>query len=347
MSIHESVKAYYGRVLKNNGDLITDACCTSASLPPALQAMADKVHPDVRARYYGCGIVMPELLDGLQILDLGCGAGHDCFILAQLVGPRGRVTGIDMTTEQIELARRFETYHQEQFGYPRPNTRFMRGYLEELEVLPLEPNSIDVIVSNCVLNLSPDKSKVLQGAYRLLKEGGEMYFADVYASRRIPPELAEDEVLYGECLAGALYWNDFLAMARQAGFRDPRLVDHRPVRITDDDAQQKLGGIEFHSATFRLFKLSTLELACENYGQAVRYLGSIAHHPSRLQLDKHHDIEAGCVFPVCGNTYRMLNETRFRDYFNFYGSWERHFGILPGCGIASPFDEPSGASTCC
>lgn len=106
-----------------------------------------------------------------------------------------------------------------------------------------------------------------------------------------PEAVKNDPVLYGECLGGALYWNDFLTLAKQAGFSDPRLVSDRPLEITDPELLPRAGGINFHSATWRLFKLAGLESACEDYGQAVIYRGSIAEHPHHFAFDKHHTME--------------------------------------------------------
>ncbi|MBA1330760.1 methyltransferase type 11, partial [Candidatus Endoriftia persephone str. Guaymas] len=187
------------------------------------------------------------------------------------------------------------------------------GHIEQLDMLGLEDESFDIIVSNCVINLSPDKEAVLREAYRLLKPGGELYFSDVYADRRVPQVLLEDPVLYGECLSGALYWNDFQNLAKKVGFADPRLVEDRPITIDNADIEQKIGHIGFWSATYRLFKLEGLEPACEDYGQAVVYKGGIEGSEESFLLDGHHLIQKSKMFLVCGNTYRMLNETRFRD----------------------------------
>lgn len=347
--MHESVQDYYGKQLQSSADLKTDACCDISQVPSWLKPLLSNIHPEVSSRYYGCGLVCPAQLEGCRILDLGSGSGRDVYALAQLVGPSGEVVGVDMTDEQLAIAEQYRSHHAETFGYD--NVRFLKGYIEKLDELLLEEGSFDVVVSNCVINLSPDKDAVLAGVKRLLKPGGEFYFSDVYCDRRVPAEVRNDPVLYGECLGGALYWNDFLSLSQRQGFADPRLVEDRPLEVTDTVLAASTGTIRFYSATYRLFKLDELETDCEDYGQAVIYKGTIADHPERFVLDKHHDIETGRVFPVCGNTWRMLHDTRFADHFEFIGNFSRHYGLLEGCGKSIPFDNTSpsdgGAAPCC
>lgn len=352
--MQELVQAYYGQELHSSADLKTSACCDADAVPAWLKPLLARVHPEVSSRYYGCGLVCPPLLEGCRILDLGSGSGRDVYLLAQLVGASGEVVGVDMTPEQLEVARRHQAFHADQFGFA--NVRFLEGRIEALEQLDLEPGSFDVIVSNCVLNLSTDKPAVLRGVRRLLKPGGEFYFSDVYADRRLPSAVQKHPVLYGECIGGALYWNDFLRLATAAGFNDPRLVSDRPLEITAPELAALVGEARFYSATYRLFNIPELEDACEDHGQAVIYAGSIPESPTRYTFDKHHSMEAGKVFPVCGNTYRMLRQTRFADHFNFIGDFDRHYGLFEGCGSAIPFDRcdpipaPTAASAgggCC
>jgi arsenite methyltransferase len=248
-----------------------------------------------------------------------------------------------MTDEQLATAEAHAVWHMREFGYARRNVRFLKGYIEQLGALGLHPASFDVIVSNCVINLSVDKLAVLCGAYDLLKPGGELYFADVYCDRRLSDSIKADPLLYGECLGGALYWNDFLPMAKEAGFLDPRLVTSRPISVENEAMRLKLGQAQFFSATYRLFKLDGLEPACEDYGQAVVYKGGVAEQPDAFALDGHHLIERGKVFPVCGNSWRMLADTRFAPYFDFVGDFSTHYGIFPGCGTSIPFATNAAA----
>lgn len=347
--MHELVKDYYGRRLQSTADLRTTACCDASQVPEWLKPVLARIHPEVMSRYYGCGLVCPPLLQDCHVLDLGCGSGRDVYALAQLVGETGRVVGVDMTDEQLSVAEQHREHHRLTFGFTRDNVEFRRGYIEQLDQLGLEDASFDVVVSNCVVNLSSDKNAVLRHVHRLLKTGGEFYFSDVYADRRVPTALRNDPVLYGECLSGALYWNDFLHLAQCQGFADPRLVEDRPIAITDPLLAERTAGIGFFSATCRLFKLEKLEPECEDYGQAVIYRGGIQGHEQHLAFDKHHVIEAGRVFAVCGNTWRMLHDSRFRPHFEFIGDFNRHYGPFAGCGGGLPFDtaSPAGASGCC
>lgn len=317
-----------------------------------MRAALANVHEEVRQRYYGCGLVVPQAVEGARILDLGSGSGQDAYLLAQLVGEGGEVVGVDATPEQLAVAERHLDWHRDRFGYARSNVRFVKGDIERLGELDLEAGSFDVIVSNCVINLVADKAAVFAAAHRLLKPGGELYFSDVYADRRVPAALLSDPVLHGECLSGALYWGDFDRLAKAAGFADPRLVTDRPLAIGDPAIAAMLDGIAFHSATHRLFKLDGLEPQCEDYGQAVRYRGTVPGSEQVFLLDGHHAIEAGGMFAVCGNTWSMLADTRFAGHFEFFGDFDRHYGVFPGCGTDSPFTggsegAPAAAGGCC
>ena len=132
---------------------------------------------------------------------------------------------------------------------------------------------------------------------------------------------------------------------------DPRLVEDRPLEITDPVLAARTGSIRFYSATYRLFNVDDLETDCEDYGQAVVYRGTIPEHPHYFALDKHHDIESGRVFPVCGNTWRMLHNSRFKAHFEYIGDFSHHYGLFEGCGKHIPFDRANaiegGVASCC
>jgi len=179
-TIKENVKSYYGETLKTSSDLKTDACCDTEVIHDYIKSALSNVSDEVLQKYYGCGLTIPTHLNDKTVLDLGSGAGRDCFLLSQIVGENGTVLGVDMTEEQLDVANRNIDWHREKFGYTKNNVTFYKGDLEKLNQLGIQPNSVDVIVSNCVINLVPDKQAVLSQAFELLKEGGEMYFSDVY-----------------------------------------------------------------------------------------------------------------------------------------------------------------------
>jgi hypothetical protein len=176
-----------------------------------------------------------------------------------------------------------------------------------------------------------------------------MYFSDEYSDCRIPQHLQEDKVLWGECLSGALYWNDFLRTAKKAGFTDPRAIEDKPITIENEAVEELVGDIKFYSVTYRLWKIEGLESDCEDYGQAVAYKGGIPEEELGFLLDEHHYFPKGKVMSVCGNTYNMLHETRFKKHFDFHGTWDTHFGIFEGCGGNIPFTarENGDAASCC
>ena len=343
-NIHKDVQSYYGSELQHSDDLQTNACCTLTAPPKHILEALKLVADEVQAKYYGCGLTIPSAIEGLRILDLGSGSGRDCYIAAKLVGENGYIVGVDMTDEQLKVANDHIEYHREKFGYAKSNVEFVKGNIEKLDELNLEKGSFDVIISNCVINLAHDKQKVLKDAYDLLKPGGEMYFSDVYSDRRIPMHLQKDKVLWGECLSGALYWNDFLNYAKNAGFTDPRVMEDKPITIENAELENLVGDIKFYSVTYRLWKIDGLESDCEDYGQAVAYKGGIPENDHALALDNHHYFAKGKIESVCGNTYNMLHKTRFKKYFDFYGSWDTHFGIFEGCGGNAPFSDGSSSA---
>lgn len=351
--VRDWVERYYGELLESTADLKTNACCATGAPPTWIEPLLRNVHPDVLNRFYGCGFPIPEALEGATVVDLGCGTGRDVYLLGQLVGDEGRVHGVDMTEAQLDVARATLDWHTDRFGRREPNVDFHQGYIEDLSALPIEAGSVDVIVSNCVVNLSPRKDIVLREAARLLRAGGELYISDVFADRRLPAEVVRDPVLYSECLGGALYLPDFLSMARAAGFPDPRVVSTDPIAIMNDDIQEKVGAARFYSVTVRLLALPDLEERCEDYGQVATYRGTAPHIGPLFRLDDHHLFEAGRPERVCGNTADMLSKTRFADHFTVQGDKAVHYGAfdcadtLAQQAYPSTESSASSGSPCC
>ncbi|MEX1258971.1 MAG: methyltransferase domain-containing protein [Gemmatimonadota bacterium] len=341
----DAIRDYYGRVLQSSSDLKSGACCAAETLPDHLKEVAATVHPEVQARFYGCGAPIPPALDGVTVLDIGCGAGRDAYVLSALVGEQGRVFGLDMTKGQLEVARAYRDWHADRFGMSQSNVHFLDGLMEDLASAGLEDESIDVVVSNCVFNLSPDKPRLFAEVFRTLKPGGELYFSDVFADRRVPAHLREDPVLLGECLAGAMYVEDFRRIVTGLGCADVRLVHSRPVDLGNPDFERRVGMVGFTSRTYRAFKLP-LEDRCEDYGEVATYLGSIPTHPHAFELDDHHRFESGRPLRVCGNTADMLSRSRYAPHFRVDGSRTTHFGLFD-CGPAAAVSGAGGGGTPC
>jgi arsenite methyltransferase len=344
-AISESVQNYYGQVLQSSQDLKTSACCTLDAMPMFLRPFLADLHPEVVARFYGCGSPLPPALEGCTVLDLGCGSGRDCYLLSRLVGESGRVIGVDMTEEQLAVAKSHLTWHTQQYGYGRPNVEFLHGHIEDLKASGIADNSIDVVVSNCVINLSADKRKVFAEIFRVLKPGGELYFSDVYADRRIPQSLKSDPILLGECLSGALYWEDFRRILQDIGCPDVRVVKQNPITLDDPEVADKIGMINFRSITVRAFKMP-LEDRCEDFGQIAIYQGTLAQHPHAFDLDDHHHLETGRPLRVCGNTADMLGTSRYAKHIQILGDKSVHFGLFDCAPPNTSLKLDSGAACC-
>jgi len=341
--IQEDVRDYYANVLKTKDDLITSACCPADAPPDYLRPYLKNIHETVREKFYGCGTPVPEAIEGRTILDLGCGTGRDVYILSQMVGEKGKVIGVDMTDEQLSVAKQYVGWHMDKFGYKKPNVEFKKAYIEDLKAAGVADNSIDIVISNCVINLSPDKEKVFSEIYRVLKPGGELYFSDVFAGRRVPEKLQNDKILRGECLGGAMYTEDFRRLMAQVGIPDTRVISKTTLELHDPEVVAKAGMIDFYSMTMRAFKVD-LEDICENYGHVAYYGGMIPEHPHSFVLDDHHEFKTGMPVPVCGNTANMLVQTRFKDHFRVEGDFSTHYGIFdcrPDTGDARE------SSACC
>ncbi len=340
---HDNARTYYGQTLTSSEDLKTSACCTLEAIPAYHRQLLTHVHEEIRSKFYGCGSPLPPSLEGQVVLDLGCGTGRDAYVASQLVGSSGRVLGVDMTEAQLETARKHLPWHMERFGYAEPNVEFRHGIIEDLSSAGVKDHSVDVVISNCVVNLSPSKESVMAEAFRVLRSGGELYFSDVYADRRVPTALQHDPILHGECLSGAFYDEDFRRLLLRLGCSDYRIVSEAPIEISDPALQEKLGSIQFFSRTIRAFKLSELEDSCEDYGQTATYLGTIKETPDAFVLDAMNRFEKGVSQPVSGNTALMLQASRYASHFTVQGDRSVHYGAYTPAGG----DEPCADEGCC
>lgn len=348
----ESVKDYYSQITnEQEGEMATQICSLAGqSLPRQIKRIRSKIPKEIKDRFYGCGSPTPDLLEGLTVLDLGCGTGLDVYTLSYLVGEKGRVIGVDMNPDQLAIAQKYQDKMAQKFSYAASNVTFKQGYIEDLESLGIADESVDVVVSNCVINLSPHKEEVFREIWRILKPGGELYFSDIFADRRLPEDLSQNTLLLGECLAGAMYEADFRRLMQKVGWLDFRYTAKQDAPIGNGRIEKLVGNIRFVSATVRAFKLpDLLEDACEEYGQIAIYQGGIPEHEDRFFLDLDHSFDKGLPQKLCGNSCAMLEHSRFSPYFQIIGDRCQHFGHF-NCQQSGKEAEASSAqagSSCC
>ncbi|MBL8018582.1 MAG: methyltransferase domain-containing protein [Leptospirales bacterium] len=333
---------YYGRQISKTKDLVTNACCDVKTMQENA-AVAELIPAIAKDRYFGCGSPIPNdraALQGLTALDLGCGTGVDAMILRYYLGPTGRMIGIDMTDAQLETANAARREFMQRVGFSADSLEFRKDFIETADSIPDE--SVDLVVSNCVINLSPRKDLVFQTIRRILKPGGEFFISDIVADRRI--DLSDDPVLVAECLGLAPYINDVRDWMDNSGFYDTRIYSQR--LLPENDRITSRGeAARFISLTWRGFKLDELDRRCEDYGQAATYKGSLVDSPAFFRLDEGHIFESGRPALVCRNTARMLAETRLARHVDVTAPI-KHFGLFQNCSAAT---ASGGAivSACC
>ncbi len=218
--IKDEVRAAYARVAMTRRGSCCDkaSSCSSDSLASRLGYDVDHLPASVTESFAGCGnpTALAELREGEVVMDLGSGAGLDAFLAAEKVGKTGRVIGIDMTSEMLQKARD----NAVKLGVT--NVEFRQG---DIEALPVEDESVDVIISNCVINLAPDKSKVFREAFRVLRPGGRLLVSDMVLRGELPEEIRESIRSYTGCVAGAVPESEYLEMLREAGFEEVEVLE--------------------------------------------------------------------------------------------------------------------------
>ncbi len=232
--IHQTVQKHYAERIKSNASCCgsSDCCSAESSLYPT-ELLATL--PDGESTVsYGCGdpITLASLQPGQTVLDLGSGAGLDCFFAARKVGETGRVIGVDMTPEMIERARSSAQ------RLDIRNVEFRQGYLEDL---PVESSTVDVIISNCVINLSPEKARVFGEAFRVLKPGGRLAVSDIVTDGPLPDAVKQSLSAWAGCVAGAVEATEYIAMMEAVGFRD---ISITPVFFAREDVDSALDGMK-------------------------------------------------------------------------------------------------------
>jgi arsenite methyltransferase len=330
LEVEDAVKDRYRRGAQER---VADLCCPVDYDPRYLAAIPD----EVLERDYGCGDPSRHLRPGETVLDLGSGTGKICFIAAQVVGPAGRVIGIDMTDEMLQVARRNAPVVAERLGFA--NVEFRRGRIQDLgldfdlldQALAREPianaeallrasalaeelrrgrplvadGSVDVVVSNCVLNLvdGGQKPRLFREIYRVLRNGGRAVISDIVSDEPVPLDLQQDPELWSGCISGAMTESGFLEAFEAAGFHGIRILERQR------EPWRTVAGIEFRSVTLEAFKGK--EGVCLERRQAVIYKG-----PFREVLDDdNHRMHRGERYAVCDKTFRLYQQEPYRSFF--------------------------------
>lgn len=310
-------------------------CCPVDYDPQYLKAIPE----EVIEKDYGCGDPSKWLKEGETVLDLGSGTGKICFIASQVVGPTGKVIGVDMTDDMLEVARRNAPIVAERIGHS--NVEFRKGRIQDLALdlekleerlkdqpisdansflqlddivtelklkFPMIPdNSVDVVVSNCVLNLVEPhlKAQLFEEIYRVLKVGGRAVISDIVSDEVVPEHLMKDDYLWSGCISGALSEVDFMQAFEDVGFYGVEWVKF------ETEPWQTVEGFEFRSVTVQAWKGK--EGVCLEQNQAVIYNGPF----KAVQDDDGHIMERGERYAVCGKTYNLYQKEPYAGHFTF------------------------------
>ncbi len=231
------IREFYARIAENSCGCSCAGCCSNTAdecWPDYSEEELSSI-PEEANLGLGCGnpLLFAEIREGQTVLDLGCGAGYECFVASRRVGPRGQVIGVDMTPEMIEKARKNATAG----GFP--NVKFI---LAEIENLPLPDESVDLVISNCVINLSPDKERVFREAFRVLRPGGKLAISDVVLTRELPEEIKNDLTAYAGCLSGAEMKTDYLNLIEKAGFTNVEVKEQAPYFLSPPEGGRENQG---------------------------------------------------------------------------------------------------------
>jgi len=375
MKTESVVKDRYAEGAKTQ---VAELCCPVDYDPQYLKVIPQEVID----RDYGCGDPSKHVLPGETVLDLGSGTGKICFIASQVVGPEGKVIGVDMTDDMLKIANDNAPIVAERIGHA--NVEFRKGMIqdlaldlnaldEELKARPIdsanhfveaaemaaelrvkkplvESDSIDVVVSNCVLNLvnNRDRKQLFEEIFRVLKLGGRAVISDIVSDEAVPEELQNDPELWSGCISGAFKEDEFLKAFEDAGFYGVNIIK------LDETPWQTVKGIEFRSMTVEAYKGKQGE--CWERNQAVIYKGPF----KKILDDDGHAMERGKRYAVCDKTFNLYKKAPYSGIFEFVepledvaledaqpfdcsGMRERHARETKG----QDYDATTVASECC
>ncbi|NIP31566.1 MAG: methyltransferase domain-containing protein [Candidatus Dadabacteria bacterium] len=304
---HRDVQNFYGNAATKPKE---NLCC------PTNYPTEDTTHipQDVIDRFYGCGspISLAGIKKGETVVDLGSGAGIDCFIAAKKVGRNGKVCGIDMTDEMLKVANESKKVVAKNIGYDV--VEFKKGILEEL---PINDNSVNLITSNCVINLATNKVKVFEEMFRVLKDHGRILISDIVSEVPLPREITDNKKLWGECIGGCLTENQLISSLERAGLHGIEILEKTFWRTEKN--------INFYSVSIRAHKFQK-NSTCVFIGQKAIYNG-----PFKVIID-----DEGHVFPknveveVCTDTALKLINPPYSGSFTIINP-ERDINELNSC----------------
>jgi len=283
-TVRKSVNKFYSTAAVQSQQ---ELCC------PTTYDSADVSHipREILNISYGCGspVTLAQIESGESVLDLGSGGGVDCFIASKMAGERGRVVGVDMTDEMLAKANASRDSVAKKLGFD--NVRFVKGFLEEI---PLTNECIDVVTSNCVINLSDQKEKVFQEIFRVLRKGGRFVISDIFSDREVPLSMKQNNKLWSECISGAITEAAFVNKIKSLGFYGLEVINRYPYKEVD--------GFQFYSITIKAYKYKKSK-ECVYRGQYATYKG-----PFSFVSDDGHTYPVGIPVEVCTDTaWKLLN----------------------------------------
>ena len=357
-AIDKDVPAYYEELLNampRDPQATARTRDAEGTMPQQARDKLFNISAEIKNYFHEFGSPMPPLMEGCTVLDLCCGSGRDTYLAAQLVGEGGKVIAVDPDAKKIAIAEKYFDLEMKQFGYSSANVEFHVGVPEDLQFI--EDASVDIVVSNCTFNLSPNKEAYVEEVFRVLKDNAEWYFTDVFTDRRIPVAIAHDINNRAQRLGGAMYVGDFRRLVQSKGFNDPRYLINWKSPLSEEE-QSIYEDVSFATLTVRAMKSLWSEDVCENYGETVTYDGSLPDYPDYFLFEHNIKFPTGKSCSVCGNVTTVAAYSRYAKVFKVEGNRETHLGdtcktydalVVKApdfSGVRDEDDQPIQASCC-